>query len=508
MAKRFIHYDVKNGIEYASVYTPRREMGKKVNDPEYLGRVIDKERGIYQSRARGLFAFSLEHGYGHEIDGISVHELSNSREKEKLILDFGDAYCLYFALQKTGLHGIIHNLLPGHEDTLMSLVGYKLLASASNRHAEDWWTGSYTSILFPKARIGSQRISEFYRQFGKEEIQREFFKRYLNQFYPNHSVGVLIDSTGLPNDIHFPLTAINTHNGVTSNETRLLLVVEQKSGMPLFFRYNAGNIVDVTTLRATFAEMKAYNIQITNAIVDAGYYSEANIRSLYGDGNEEKIPFITRIGTNLKLYKTLLTENADDLTKAKYLLMQRDRLVSVKRVEIDLFGNLGYAYVILDHARRGDEVYKYARATIGSNDVSPEEMDIAMRLKGFCIIISSEKIDTKDILPLYYTRQAVEQVFDVSKNYAELLPLRVHNEETFRGHILLSFITTAAFLSFNQLLKGTPFNAEGAFMVLRNQKCKVFNNYILTKEANKKMNEIYKKLGINLPLHIPYCGKN
>jgi hypothetical protein len=490
------------------VYTPRREKGKKVNDPEYLGRVIDKEKGIYQSRARGLFAFSLERGYEYEIEDISVYKMANSREKEKLILDFGDAYCLYSALQMTGFHDIIHNLLPGHEDTLMSLVGYKLLASSSNRYAEDWWTGSYASILFPKARIRSQRISEFYQQFGEEKIQCEFFRRYLNQFYPNHSVGVLIDSTGLPNDIHFPLTAINTHNGVTSNETRLLLVVEQKSGMPLFFRYNAGNIVDVTTLRATFAEMKAYNIQIDNAIVDAGYYSEANICSLYGDDDEETIPFITRIGTNLKLYKTLIAENDEDLAQAKYLLMQRDRLVSVKRVEIDLFGRLGYAYVILDHARREDEIYKYARTAIGSNDVSYEEMDIAMKLKGFCVIISSEKIDTKDILPLYYTRQAVEQVFDVSKNYAELLPLRVHNEETFRGHILLSFITTVAFLSFNQLLKGTPFNAEGAFMILRNQKCKVFHDYILTKEPNKKMNEIYKKLKIDIPLHIPYCGKN
>ena len=214
------------------------------------------------------------------------------------------------------------------------------------------------------------------------------------------------------------------------------------------------------------------------------------------------------MGTNLKLYKTLLAENAEDLTKAKYLLMQRDRLVSVKRVEIDLFGHLGYAYVILDHARREDEIYKYARTTIGSDDVSYEEMDMAMKLKGFCIIISSEKIDTKDILPLYDTRQAVEQVFDMSKNDAELLPLRVHNEETFRGHMLLSFITTVAFLSYNQLLKGTPFNAEEAFMILRNQKCKVFNDYILPKEPNKKMSEIYKELKINSPLHIPYGDKN
>lgn len=32
------------------------------------------------------------------------------------------------------------------------------------------------------------------------------------------------------------------------------------------------------------------------------------------------------------------------------------------------------------------------------------------------------------ILPMYYTRQQVEQVFDISKNYADLLPIRVQSE--------------------------------------------------------------------------------
>ena len=46
MANSFIHYKVTNGVEYASVFTPRRDKGKKVNDPEYLGRVVNKENGI------------------------------------------------------------------------------------------------------------------------------------------------------------------------------------------------------------------------------------------------------------------------------------------------------------------------------------------------------------------------------------------------------------------------------------------------------------------------------
>ena len=504
MANKFIHCDIKKGVEYASVYTPRKVNGKKVNDPEYLGRVVDKDNGVYYSRKRGTFAYTIENGYSDLPSGSYAQAVPSAFNEEKLILDFGDAYCLYSTLRRNGLHDVLDALTPGAEDTLISLIGYKLLASGSNRYAEDWWEGSYASVLFPNAKLRSQRISEFYAKIGEEEAQRRFFSKYLPLTCKNNQAGVLIDSSGLPNDICFPLTAVNTHNGVTSNEARLLLVVDRKTGTPLFFRYNAGNIVDVTTLRSTIYELEAYGINTDYAILDAGYYSETNVKDLYGNGDDEKaIPFLTRLIPNRILYKQLIAQHAADLNESKYLLMQRDRLLSVKRVEVDLFGHTGYAYIAVDHARREDEIFKYAKNALESKDVSYAEMDEAIKTKGLFILISSEDIDAKDVMPLYYTRQAIEQVFDVSKNNADLLPLRVHNEETFRGHLMLSFIASVVYLAVNQLLKDTVYCTQSAFMILRNQKCKVFDDRILPIEPNKKMNEIYKKLKINPPVCLP-----
>ena len=494
MGKKFIHTIRQKGTEYAYVYTPCRVKGKKDNKPEYLGRVIDKGKGIYQNGKRGRFKYDLEGGYS-EIQETAARE-------EKLILNFGDAYSLNEALKKERIYGIICEIMPERIDTMMSILGFKLLGRASNRYAEEWWEGSYMRIIYPEAKMQSQRLSEFYSELGDESVHREFFSKYLRLF--GNKAGVLIDSTGMPNDINFPLTAVNTHNGVTSNESRLLYVVDRKSRMPLFFRYNAGNIVDVATLRSTIAELEAFGVDVEYAIVDAGYYSENNVRSLYGDDDGKKpIPFLTRLGSNLKLYKNLAAEHADDLSRAEYMLMQRDRLISVKRVEVDLFGHIGYAYVALDYARRGDEIYKYAKSALSDNDISRDDMDAAMRTKGLFILISSEEIDTTEVMPLYYTRQTIEQVFDVSKNYTDLLPFRVHNESTFRGHLMLSFISTIVFLYFNQLLKDTPFNADGAFLLLSNQKCKVFDDCILPKEPSKKMNDIYKILKIIPPFRIP-----
>jgi hypothetical protein len=85
-----------------------------------------------------------------------------------------------------------------------------------------------------------------------------------------------------------------------------------------------------------------------------------------------------------------------------------------------------------------------------------------------------------------YMRQQIEQVFDIEKNYADMLPLRVHSEGTFRGHPLLTFIATVAVKLAQDKLKGSVYNPISMFMNLRNQKCKVYEDRIVPQEAFKK----------------------
>jgi hypothetical protein len=113
--------------------------------------------------------------------------------------------------------------------------------------------------------MSSQRISETLEDIGSEEAKQLFFKAYYKFLQtPRHKgrkkepvvpeidagaagEGILIDSTGLPNATRIPITAVNNHNGVVSEEVRLIYVVQQDTGLPLFFRYVAGNIIDATT---------------------------------------------------------------------------------------------------------------------------------------------------------------------------------------------------------------------------------------------------------------------
>ncbi len=93
----------------------------------------------------------------------------------------------------------------------------------------------------------------------------------------------------------------------------------------------------------------------------------------------------------------------------------------------------------------------------------------------------------------------MEQLFDIEKNYSDLVPLRVQIEETLRGHLLLVFIVSALIKMLQEDLRDTEDTPMNLFLNLRNQKCKVYNTTIITAEPVKKMNAIYKKFDITCP---------
>jgi hypothetical protein len=496
----YIDYNIKNGNTYARLSNSIRKNGKvEKEDKGNLGRVLDKERGIYQNRERGVFTFDLATGIYGSAPADVVPTKTNKSRKEQLILDFGDTFFLDWYIKNEGLRSVINAVKYGNPDTLYAMICYYIVCSMANSHAESWWEGSYARILYPKANLTSQRISEFLAAIGDEYVQRMFFQAHFAWLGQTgiQLESVLIDSTGLPNSIHFPLTAVNNHNGDISNEVRLIYVVHQKTGLPIFFRYCAGNIIDASTLLRCVEELKAQGIDVKFAILDAGYYTNGNIREF----SERKISFITRMKENYSLYKELVTEHLGTLAEKENLIAYNGRYVYLKCIECKVEGYRAYAYIGLDIARKSLETQRTFKSA-ASKKMSVNQVFGAMEKQGVFILIASRRIAKMKVLPLYYTRQQIEQVFDVGKNYADMLPIRVHSEETFRGHLLLTFIATIIIKRIQDALSATPITPVSLFQELRNQKCKVFNDRVIAMEAFKKANDCYKQFSLKCPIVI------
>jgi hypothetical protein len=498
----YIDYSIKNGITYARLSQSVRN-GDKIEkeDKGNLGRVLDKDRGIYRSRERGVFTFDLETGEFGCAPASFVPSDTNKSRKEELILDFGDTFFLDQFIRSKPLYAAVDAIGYGNPDTLYAMISYYAVCSMANCHAQSWWEGNYARILYPKANLTSQRISDFLMSIGDEYSQRRFFQEYFKMLDQSgaDTGSVLIDSTGLPNSIRFPLTAVSNHNGEISNEVRLIYVIQQTTGLPLYFRYCPGNVIDATTLIRCLEELKAQGINVKFAILDAGYYTDENIRELF----ENKISFVTRLKPNLVVYKELVKEHMETLESRENLVEYNGRYVYLKCVPITLSGHNAYAYIGLDIERKSSESRKtFRRAKDMKMDTGQVFDTIAHQ--GIFSIVASRRIAPAKLLPLYYTRQQIEQVFDIGTNYADMLPLRVQTEETFRGHLLLTFIATVVLKQLQDALLKTSYNPTSLFLNLRNQKCKVFSDKIITHEPFKKANDIYKLFKIKCPVVIPY----
>lgn len=503
----FIAYDNKPSGSYAKLCISKR-VGDKVRKTYVcLGKVLDKERNIFRNKERGVFTFNPQTGeYGKPEESFVPNEEPRKNRRELLVLDFGDAFFLDSFIKSICFDNCIEALGYGNPDTTKAMLLFYILSCRSNVHAPIWYEGSYARLLYPKANLESQRISDFLASIGDESKWRRFFDAYIKWLCSFEETSkcehILIDSTGLPNSIHFPLTAISNHNGEINNEVRLIYVVQQKTGMPLYFRYCPGNIIDANTVVRTIAELKEHKVNVKFAILDAGYYVAENVDASY----ENKISFITRLQENRRLYKDLIAKHGASIKCEENSVKFGSRFLYIKHADCKIQGRIGeydaHAYVALDMNRAGDEERKVMQHAVADN-LDAKEVHRNMQGKGFFVLVATRRINPEQILSIYYTRQQIEQVFDIGKNYASMLPVSVQKEETFRGHLMMTFMATVVCKKLQELTKDHLLTMTMMLEKLRNQKCKVYNSRVITFEADKQQNAAYKLAGMVCPAIIP-----
>ena len=370
-------YIIYSGTDdsYASAAVSKREGTETSIKYIYLGRVLDREKGIYKSRERGVFCFDVSSGTFSPVpDDYVPPQKNDGRKLKKVSVDFGDAFFMDSYLHSSGLMQVIDQIKYGNPDTLHAMVLFYTLSGLANCDAVHWFEGNIARLIYPNANLTSQRISDFLAAIGTPEKQMDFQKAYLGfvmEHYDNDK-NILIDSSGLLNDIHFPLTCRNVHNGKVSNEIRLIFVVQRSTGIPIYYRAVPGNIVDVSTLRRVFLHLDSLGIDISSCIMDAGYNSGDNLDLFYDENHKCKIGFITRIGADDTTFKTMVSEGLGSLDTKENLIKYEDRYLFIKKKQVMVGSkkeNPAWLYLGLDLAMWGNKLEftaeAYIRDTVG-----------------------------------------------------------------------------------------------------------------------------------------------
>lgn len=325
---------------YANASKSKR-VGKKVVKEEQvsLGRVIDLEKHIFQNRKNGVYEYNPSTG---EIKRL---EAEKKRPLSFRCIDFGDSFFLSEVMKSLHIDEAIDSLEGIDHESLKALVLFYLECQAPNTSAEDWYEGNYASVLYPNARMDGQRISELLRAIGTEEMKSSFLKAYYSNEAFGEGTKVIIDSTGIINNVHCQFTTICNHNGKVSTCLRLITVIREEDSKPVYFRMIPGATLDSATLKKTLIELGKYGIKVSLALLDAGYCTLQNLKRL----TAMDIDFITRLDAKMKAYKELKKKYFGGLEAKENFIRYGERYFYMRPVENVVIENQKlFAYVCID----------------------------------------------------------------------------------------------------------------------------------------------------------------
>lgn len=333
-----------------------------------------------------------------------------------------------------------------------------------------------------------------------------------NPAFNSPNLKILLDSTGFPNTAQMYFTAISTHAGDMELCARLVFIVRECDWMPLYYHVIPGNVLDKNTIEKCLSEAEKLGLTISGMLFDAGYMTAENMDLL----KEGKIDFMTRMDSNLTEYRELLEDLYPTLDREGNAVEYNGRLVFIACRKKRYRGRRCFCYVCLDTAKRAMEDMRVSKRDNTGKGIS--EIFREHSRSGIFVLASTKKLGRAQVLPSYYARQEIEQIFDLAKNEANVLPIRTHSEEAMQGHVLVAFLATMASRWLQSKLSGKPQPHSGrgrkpkekrhiglreCLKYFRNVRISVYPDGTgIVSEPQKVVNEVLGRLGLEMPKEV------
>lgn len=497
-----------------SVYCPGEGSHSKQKVRERLGKIVslsdDRKSGIFLSPTRGLVRYdSISDTFSDVDEKERESDCSSLFSAPEVHTVFGDSYLLLDFLEKQGLLSVFRAVFPKKSDLerLLCHVLHGVLRDGSHISCDDFIEKSYSSYLFTEVPFSSLRSdTAFFTMMGDDRIRMDFFRSFIclmRKENPDFGKGCYVDSTPLPNAIHDnPFNALCCH-GVSSSQiqTRLVLVLDEVSGLPVWYEIIPGNILDLSTVMNIVNDVaSSLDIEIESLVLDAGYVCKPLIEAFH-IGSEKTV--ISRMPARRGYpFKELYWKVKGMISRGKYQFVRENHTYFGKKEEITLFGKYReYAYVFVDHDNANLRFRDYLLENEeGFQKLKDRDKDWQMVKNGYFVLISNIDTTPEDLLSRYFCRTEIEGVFKTSKEYLELLPLSKWSDQTVRGKILHDIINTIIFLKLRQVTETTGISVSR--LLGKTQSLMCFKNQygeVLVEVPNKKVKQFYKVMKTSVP---------
>lgn len=507
-----------------SIYVPNKNGSKKGHSKhvqrEKLGKVIwlsdDRRKGVFLSPTRGLVEYCADCDGFEEVEPEDerIQGLGLFPEPERHVC-FGDVYLALGTLHKCGYLHLFRRLFSSEEEfqrLLAHIVG-KLTKNGTKAPLDVRITNSFTSYLVPSVPVQSLRSdTRFFEIMGKDSTKVDFFRSFVNMMkkaFPGFGKACYVDTTPLPNSIeNNPFNALSSHGidsvGVMS---RLALIIDSVTGLPIWFEIIPGNRLDFTTLRKEMDDVEeTLGIRLQSFVLDAGYVCKEMIGSFDIDEGrrEEGKTMVARMPAKRGYpFKDLYTGTKNLFVNGKYAFVRNDHQYFGIRREVEVFGKRIHAYVYLD---KNNASCRFAKWLAGPGNkekfdsMTDREKTWYTNKDGFFVLVSNIEEEPDKMLDRYFGRMTIEVTFKTVKEYLELLPLCKWSEVTVKGKILSDIMVHICYSELRACASKANMSVPEMLGVGQGVSClRKDNGFIVVDQPNRQAKAAYAACGLSVP---------
>ena len=335
-------------------------------------------------------------------------------------------------------------------DIIKSLITYRLGFGRTYSQIQIWQNQDIISFLYPNNNLASQRVSEYFKYLGTDNVRVMFLKdhlNYLKRIFNITKFNVFVDTSHVDNKCNLYISRTYYHNNNKHHSFRVLVLVHIKTGLPLYYEIIPGNIIDQNLLDRTIENMKGLGCEIKHICGDAGFGNIGTIeRLMFLDGFES---FTTRVNSNYNIFKDAAEKVVDNILSKKCSCFKFNNRIMWGDKSTVLFTNPNnpnntnevFRYTLLDEEAREAKIHALKKSD-RYKTMTAEEFCEETRYYGIFLLLSARNLTFEQALQEYHDKMTVEQFFDVFKNELDALPIRVHSEEAVAAHVLIVFIAS------------------------------------------------------------------
>ena len=494
-----------------------------------------------------------------EDSGMTLSQVLQVRQ-----LHAGATWALDQIVSQTPIGIALKKVFPDRRDYLKILSLAYFIILNRNNNISNYPTFAEVTRLPWAGEVNPSTIGRIFKRIKKDQIEKYFAQvqsalvRQKEKNGDTDKLTLALDSTSISSYSKKLSCVERGRNKDEDNlpQVNLLMLVDSRTALPIFYRYYDGNVPDVQTIRQVIADNARVGLKDVVLVSDKGYCSNKNI----DDCLRNNVSFLFNMKCAVKgsAAQQLIDEEAANLRDINRMgdddtVFQITRKLNwsyepqpVKgkkstkktRDEVSLYWHLYFDPSVWSPAYQGllEKVHRIMRklktkGTLDDNEQclfeeifekkeqdgiisylpNNEKLDRKLRYKGYRVLLSDEIKDAGKAWNAYQERWIVEDTFKTLKSRLGCSRARVSDDSSLNGKIFIQFLATSISMVIRaRLRKYNETCKEGSVQLLYGSDAQILsrlNNIMQTKfqggyyfgEIAGKRRRLFEALSVPVP---------